>query len=118
VDYQALLYDPIYNALGVDAVLHMGIEAGDVPLRAIDKTAGIIINQAIGLETVSPAATVRAAELAAAGVPLADIYSRTLTLNGRDWTVASWRRKPSPNGADDGEVYLILDGDIGDGDPG
>lgn len=113
MDYQALLYGPVYGALGVDAVLHMGSPLGDVALVAIDKTAGLTITQGIDVQTVAPAATLRAAELIAAGVALEDIDGKTLTLNGKNWLVASLQPSPSPNGEDDGEILLILDGSSG-----
>lgn len=112
MDYQALLYNPVYSVLAVDAVLHMGPPLGDVSLAAIDKTAGLTLNQAVDLQTVLPAATVRAAELIAAGVALADIDGKMLTLNGKDWQITGLHPNPSPNGEGDGEVYLILDGGI------
>lgn len=110
MDYQSLLYDPVYGALGVGAVLHMGVPLGDVPLIAIDKTAGLTINQAVDVLTIAPAATVRAAELITAGVAFEDIDGKILTLNGKDWEVASIEKKPSPKGEDDGEILLLLDG--------
>ena len=113
MDYQALLYNPVYSVLAVDAVLHMSTPLGDVPLTVIDKTAGVTLNQAVDVQTVLPVATVRAPELAAAGVDLADIDGKTLTLNGKDWRVASLETKPSPNGEGDGEIFLVLEGDSG-----
>ena len=113
MDYQGLLYDPVYLVLGVAAVLQMGPPLGDVALTAIDKTAGITIAHAVDVETTLPAATVRAAELVAAGVDLVDCDGKTLTLNGKDWRIASLEPKPSPNGQDDGEIYFILDGGAG-----
>jgi hypothetical protein len=118
VDYQGLLYGPVYSALGVAAVLHMDpplgpLEDGDVPITAIDKTAGITINAAVDLQTTLPAATVLAADLIAAGVDLGAVDGRTLTLNGKDWRIASLEPKPSPNGQDDGEIYFLLDGGLG-----
>ena len=104
MDYQSLLYGPVYGALGVEAVLHMGSPLGDVPLTAIDKTAGLTINQAVDVQTILPAATVRAPELLIAGVALEDVDGKTLTLinpvtgSGKDWRIASLEAKPSPNG--------------------
>jgi hypothetical protein len=112
VDYQALLYGPAYGVLGVAAVLHMGDPLGDVPITAIDKTAGLALNQAVDVQTVLPAATVRAPDLAAAGIALEDLDGKILTLNGKDWRVASLHPKPSPNGEGDGEIYLILDASV------
>jgi hypothetical protein len=113
VDYQSLLYDPVYNVLAVDAVLYMGFPLGNVHVAAIDKTAGLTLNQMVDVQTVLPAATVRAAELVELGITLADLDGKVVTLNGKDWRIASLHANPSPNGEEDGEVYLILDGGIG-----
>jgi hypothetical protein len=118
MDYRGLLYGPVYSALGVAAVLHLDpplgpLGDGDVPVTAIDKTAGITINSAVDLQTTLPAATVLAADLIAAGIDLGDLDGRTLTMNGADWRVASLEQRPSPHGRDDGEVYFILDGGLG-----
>lgn len=113
LDYQSLLYDPVYGVIGVPAVLWMGVPLGNVPLTVIDKTAGLMINAAVDLQTTAPVATVRAAELLAAGVALADIDGKLLTLNGKDWRIASFDLRPAPTGQSDGEVYLFLDGGMG-----
>lgn len=113
MDYQNLLYDPIYGVIGVPAVLRMGSSLGNVDVTAIDKTVGVVVSQGVDLQTDSPAATIRAAELIAAGIGLENLDGRTLTLNGVDWRISSHHLNPSPRGESDGEVYLILDGGLG-----
>ena len=111
MDYQALLYGPIYRTFGVGATL--ALDAGAVALTVLDKTAGVTVGQAVEVQTVLPAAIVRATELAAAGVARAGLDGRQLAFNGKTWRIASWHAEPSPNGEDDGEVYLFLDGGQG-----
>jgi hypothetical protein len=67
LDYDALLLDPIYDALGVDAVLDLGT-AGTVDLVVLDKTEGVLLespNNGLQLATSKPAACVRVSELTA-----------------------------------------------------
>ncbi len=81
-------------------------------MNVIDKTAGVTLNQAVDVQTVLPAATVRAAELVEQGVALPDIDGKLLTLNGKQWLVTGLHANPSPNGEADGEIYLILEADL------
>lgn len=114
LDFKALLYDPVYTVLGVPAVLRIWSSGPDLELIAIDKTSGVTIKQAVDVQSVLPGATIRAADLAAAGIELRDVDNATLSLNGRDWRVASLHLSPSPSGELDGEVVLILE-DPGNG---
>jgi hypothetical protein len=113
MDYQALLYSPVYNVLAVDATLYMGGLIGNKTFAMIDRTAGITLNQAVDVQTVLPAATVRAPDIIAAGIAIGDLDGKILTLNGKDWRISGVHPNPSPNGEDDGEYYLILEGDSG-----
>jgi hypothetical protein len=110
MDYGALLYGPVYAALGAPAQLTL-VE-GEPPLlvTAIDKTAGVEVatSGSFDVLTIKPAAAVRVRELAALGVALADLDESTLSLNGRLWRVRSHMLKPSPKGELEGEVFLIL----------
>lgn len=113
MDYQTLLYGPIYDVLGVPGILHMGGLLGDVPVTVIDKTAGLTLQQAVDVQTVRPAAAVRAAELVARGVNLDKVTDKILTFNGGDWQIVGLHPNPSPNGEADGQIWLILDGGVG-----
>ena len=106
VHYSALYASP----LAVDAELV--IACGDVPmsLRVIDKTAGIVTGGNgrfnAEVETISPGAAVRAADLA--DVDKADLAGATLTMNGKTWTVENSKPLPGPTGEAGGEILLIL----------
>jgi hypothetical protein len=113
VDYQVLLYNPIYLVLGVPAVIHMGTPLGDIEVTVVDKTVGVTLNQGPDLQTEVPAAAVRAAEIVAAGIQLDELDGKLLRMNGVDWRISSLYRKPSPLGESDGEIYLLLDGGLG-----
>lgn len=109
MDYQAVLYDPIYARLGVSATL-TPLEPGlSVSLTVIDKTAGIAIDLGdTSLQTVKPAAAVRMVELSENDLEPADVDGGTITFNGKTWTIKGFMPKPSPNGEADGEVLLFL----------
>lgn len=110
MDYQATLYNPIYEALGVPAVLVPDNTNGEVALTVIDKTKGVEIPQADGiqLQTVKPAATARMVEVLANGITVDDVDDATITFNDKSWRIVSHLMKPSPKGEDDGEVQFIL----------
>jgi hypothetical protein len=102
MDYQSLLYDPIYNMLGVPAT---GL---DQTITVIDKTTGVAIPDKTLIETVRPVANVRAKELAQKNIAVADLPENIITFNGNDWRIKTTRSVPSPNGEADGEYMLIL----------
>ncbi len=109
VFWQANLYDPVYNSpIGVSAsIASSGGQSGSI--RAIDKTTGISIPDArTQIDTVRPVALVRARELEALGIAVADLPEGTLTINGQTWRIKSYRPASSPEGEADGEIMLIL----------
>jgi hypothetical protein len=108
IDTQTLLLDPIYDSLGIDAVLDQGT-AGTVDLVILDETQGVMLeSQAGGLQfgTQTPAACVRMSELTANGLTRESITGLVISFNGNDWKIVRTRPKPTQNSA--GEVYLIL----------
>jgi hypothetical protein len=107
IDYSALLYDPIYAELGVDATLTAG--ASEVELTVIDETRPKTRTEG-GVETssVGPGAFVRIPELVAKGVARDKWIGATLAFNGRSWIVREAPVQGSPNGEDLGEVRFLL----------
>lgn len=108
IDTQTLLLDPIYDSLGVDAVIDMGT-AGEVDLVVQDKTEGVILESQNGgfqLATSKPAAQVRVSELTEKGLTRENIRGRTISFNSNDWKIVATQPKPIQNSA--GELYLIL----------
>jgi hypothetical protein len=107
MDYQSLLYNPNYLIFGVEGTLTLPGTDGDViVLAAIDKTSGVEVGGSADVQTILPAAVVRASELSS--ISLTDLEDATLVLNSKTWVVKSHMLKPSPKGEADGEVYLIL----------
>ena len=110
MDWQGSLYDPVYDVLGVPATIAPGGDTGDVAVTAIDRTGGIEVAAPGGaIETVRAAATVRMAELAAAGLAREDLPDGTIALNGVTWTIKATMPRPSPKGGGDGELLLVLE---------
>ena len=103
IDYSAVLFDPVYVELGVDATLN-GIE-----ITVIDDTrAKVQTGSGVEVRSVGPGAFARIPELTAKGIAREAYKDATLTFNGRTWTVRSYELRGSPNGEDLGEVRFLL----------
>ena len=110
MDYQSLLYGPVYATLGVEATLTLdATDAEPVTLTVLDKTAGVELGDKITISTILPAATVRVSELASNGVSIASLRLAMITFGGKDWAVMRHEYRPSPNGEVDGEILLVLE---------
>jgi len=109
VDFQSLLLDPNYLVFGVDAVL-TPVDGFPFTLQAIDQSAGVAVGDPSGVQvdTVKPAATIRAFELAEKGLCAGDLNGAALSLNAKTWRVESARPMPTPNGEAAGEIMLFL----------
>lgn len=100
-------FDTIYNSdlMATDAVLVTN--CGEVPqtLRMIDATSGQINSyQGVDLATTGPSAFVRASELAAKRIALADLDGGSLALSEKNWTILSHAPRPAIR-----EVQLFLE---------
>ncbi|RWD05497.1 MAG: hypothetical protein EOS57_25650 [Mesorhizobium sp.] len=110
VDFNTLLFDPVYTVLGEAATLTLDDTAGTTAdLSAIDETAGVEVLEGPSIATIRPAATVRTSELAEKGIAVADLANAALTLNGKDWTVISHHYLPTPKGEVQAQIRLILE---------
>jgi hypothetical protein len=109
IDYSALLYDPVYAELGVDAVLTAAGTAGEIAITVIDDTRPkAITSGSAEVRSVGPGAFARIPELADNGIVRDDYLGAVLTFSGRSWVVRSYELRGSPNGEDVGEVRLFL----------
>jgi hypothetical protein len=107
IDYNAILYDPVYNALGVPAMLTH--TAGVSEITVIDDTrAKSVTTGSLETRSVGPGAFARVPELTAQGVDRSDYDGSMLAFNGRIWIVRSHELRGSPNGEDLGEVRFLL----------
>jgi hypothetical protein len=109
IDYSALLYDPVYAELGVDATLIAAGTAGEIALTVIDDTRPkITASGSVEVRSVGPGAFARIPELTGKGIARDDYVNAVLIFNGRTWTVRSYELRGSPNGEDVGEVRFLL----------
>lgn len=109
VDWEVDHLQPIYEALGVSAVLVLSPTdtAGEYALTVIHKTEGITIEEGVNVYSNKPAVTVRMAQLTDYGLTEDDINDATLAYNGVTWTVKAHQPRTFPSGA--GEMWLILE---------
>lgn len=109
IDYDTILYGPIYSAFGVSASITSIEGIVTDGLTVIDKTEGVMIEEGNGISfaTSKPAAVVRMSELTANDLTRAILKNATITFNGGEWKIVATQPKPNPAGA--GELYLILE---------
>lgn len=107
IDYQSLLYDPIYQILGV-AVTLTTVDDQEVSLTALNLTKpSSISGLGIDFQAFQPAVKIRMSELS--GLSLQDdVLGGELELDGETWDIKSYERNASPNGNSDGELRLLL----------
>lgn len=107
IDYSALLYDPVYGELGVDAMLTT--TAGVVEITVIDDTrAKTQTSGGVETRSIGPGAFARIPELTEKGVDRSDYVNSMLAFNGRIWIIRSYELQGCPNGEDLGQVRFLL----------
>lgn len=108
IDFSEMLYDPIYDRLGVPATLTVAA-VGAVALTVIDETRPKTITSGSGeVISIGPGAFVRMPELTENGIARDDLIDSVLTFNGRNWKVLASELRGNPNGEDAGELRLLL----------
>jgi len=109
IDYNALLYDPVYAVLGVPAMLTHTAGVADIVIIDDTRPKTSVSGQLIML-SVEPGAFARVQELKAKGVDRSDWRGNAsmLAFNGRTWIVRNYEIRGSPNGEDLGEVRFLL----------
>ena len=109
MDYTLLLYAPLYDTFGTDAVIRC-LYSDAFPIRAIDYTSGIEVTESSGIDvkTIRPAAIIRMRELTDLGLGREDLEDAVLELNDKLWRVKASIPKPGPSGEANGELYLFL----------
>lgn len=107
IDWDALLYDPLYANFGTAAVLSPLVGAS-VGMTVIDQTRGVEIQSGIELPVIRPACFVRRSEMDDANLTEQAMLGGTVSMNGHSWTVSDIRPKPGPDGKDSGESMFVL----------
>src|SRR4051794_2745425 len=90
IDFDALVFGPVYGTFGQSAVLTIGSSSYD--LLVIDNTKGITVDEggAIGVQTIRPAADVRRSTLVGLGITLASLVDGEIAFNGTAWRIKSF----------------------------
>lgn len=107
IDYNSLLYDPLYQARGVAATLNSSGGA-TVSIKVIDDTGGETIEGLGAVETISPSCRARVKELTANNVAMTDLDNGSIEFNGASWRIKAHKMMPNSNGENDGQVRLML----------
>jgi hypothetical protein len=107
IDWDELLYDPLYANFGTTALL-TPLAGASVSVQAIDQTRGMEIQSGIDLPVIRPACTVRRSEMDAANLTEREMLGGAVTMNGNVWTIADVRARPGPDGKDSGESLFVL----------
>lgn len=107
LDWKAMLYDPVYAMLAVEAVLT--IETNEYEFLVMDKTAPAEVGENVETRTIYPYCAVRAKDLLDAGVDLNDIDDKVITFNGKSWRIKNHQSNQAPTGEAQGEVRLTVE---------
>jgi len=101
IDFDALVFGPVYGTFGQPAVLTLGRSSYD--LVVIDHTKGVIVDEvgSIGVQTIRPAVDVRRTSLVKFGLVTRDLVDGEVEFND-----TAWRIKSALENGD--EIRLIL----------
>ena len=90
IDFDALVFGPIYDTFGQPAELTIGTSRYDVVV--IDNTKGVTVDEAgmIGVQTVRPVADVRRSTLVGLGIAFEDLIDGEIAINGTAWRIKSF----------------------------
>lgn len=114
MDHADLLYGPIYDTFGVQAVLTPGRpDAAAMTVTVIERTASTDASDEFELGTLRPGAFVRRHQLTDLGIAPAELDGGTLAFGGRSWRIEAHSPRPGPNGEASGEIlmHIVEDGD-------
>ena len=87
LDFDALVFGPVYDVFGQPAVL--ATDAGLFDLVVIDHTRGVTVDDGgmVGVQTIRPAADIRRSALNALGVSKKHLLDAQLTFGGASWQI-------------------------------
>jgi hypothetical protein len=90
IDFDALLFGPIYGTFGQPAELTIGSASYDVTV--IDNTKGVTVDEGgmIGVQTIRPAADIRRSALVRLGIVFSDLVDGEIAINGTAWRIKSF----------------------------
>jgi hypothetical protein len=90
LDFDTLVFGPVYDVFGQPAVLT--INSGQFDVVVIDHTRGITVEESgmAGVQTVRPAADVRRSLLVRQGIAVKDLLDGDLRFEGVSWQIKSF----------------------------
>ena len=90
IDFDALVFGPVYGTFGQPAVLTVGLARYD--LVVIDNTKGITVDEGgvIGVQTIRSAVDVRRSALIGLGIAFGDLVDAEVAFNGATWRIKSF----------------------------
>lgn len=107
IDYQSILYDPIYATLGIPIVLTtVGDEEKSVTVLNLTKPSSFS-GFGVDFQAFQPSVKIRMSELSDIS-PQTDLVGGELSMDGKSWRIKSYEYNASPNGNSDGELRLLL----------
>src|SRR5689334_15070273 len=107
IDYNTLLYGPLYQTRGVSATLNSSGGA-TVDVTVIDDTREQTIDGLAAIESIGPSCRVRMKELTANNVAATELDGGSIEFNGASWRIKAHKMLPNSNGENDGQVRLML----------
>jgi hypothetical protein len=89
IDFDALVFGPVYDTFGQPAVLTIGSSSYDIVV--IDQTKGVTVDEAgtIGVQTIRPAADVRRSALVGLGIAFGDLVDGEVVFSSATWRIKS-----------------------------
>ena len=89
IDFDALVFGPVYDTFGQPAVLTIGSSSYDVVV--IDNTRGVTVDEtgSIGVHTIRPAADLRRSALATLGLAADDLVNGEIEFGDAAWVIKS-----------------------------
>ncbi len=90
IDFDALVFGPVYGTFGQPAVLTL--DRGSYDVVVIDNTKGVTVDEGgmVGVQTVRPAADVRRSALIKLGIVFGDLVDGEIAFNGAAWRIKSF----------------------------
>jgi len=89
IDFDTLVFGPVYDTFGEAAVLTIGSSSHDVVV--LDRTQGVTVDEvgSIGVQTIRSAADVRRSGLAGLGLAVGDLVDGEIEFSAKAWRIKS-----------------------------
>jgi hypothetical protein len=111
MDFDSLVNGPIFDVFGRTAEL-LDRNGNSYTATVLDRTKGVEITEGqVGVTSIRPIAAMRASDLVALGLPHSELDGGALRFGEGRWHIDYIMERPSPFGAADGQVWLILSRD-------